>query len=136
MKVLVVDDSRSMRAIVTRILKDIGVDDIVQAGDGQEALTILETSDLPDLALVDWHMPVLNGLEFVTAVHQRSEWRRMTIMMVTTESEQAQMVRALTAGAHEYMMKPFSSEALVEKLSLLGLVSPVPAAGDFGEGEA
>jgi two-component system chemotaxis response regulator CheY len=132
MKALVVDDSRAMRTIVSRILGDVGVEEIIQAGNGQEALDALEalgSAPLPDVALVDWHMPVMNGLEFVQAVHARSDWRRMTIMMVTTEAEQDQIVRALTAGAHEYLMKPFSRESLVEKLELMGLVSVAPHPG-------
>jgi two-component system chemotaxis response regulator CheY len=120
MKALVVDDSRSMRSIVSRILSGVGVEEIEQAGDGQQAIQVLESSALPDIALVDWHMPVMNGLEFVTAVRQRREWRPMAIMMVTTESEQSQIVRALAAGAHEYLIKPFTPDALVEKLTLLG----------------
>lgn len=121
MKALVVDDSRSMRAIVSRILHKAGIDEVIQAGDGRQAIEVLEGSGLPDLVLVDWHMPIMSGIEFVTAVHGRSEWRSMTIMMVTTENEQGQILRALEAGAHEYLIKPFTPEALMEKLVLLGL---------------
>lgn len=135
MKALVVDDSRSMRAIISRILRDIGVEEIVQAEDGRAALEVLEHESLPDVALVDWNMPVMNGLEFVSAVRSRTEFRPMTIMMVTTESEQPQIVRALAAGAHEYLMKPFSPDALVGKLALLGLV-PSAAAGNVNGGAA
>ena len=77
---------------------------------------------MPDLALVDWNMPVMNGLEFVTAVRADPRLRAMTLVMVTTESEQSQIVRALAAGAHEYVIKPFTADAMVEKLALLGLV--------------
>jgi two-component system chemotaxis response regulator CheY len=121
MKALVVDDSRSMRSIVSRILTGVGVDDIVQAENGQEAVNVLESGSLPDIALVDWHMPIMNGYEFVCAVRKRSEWRPMTIMMVTTENEHGQIVKALAAGATEYLIKPFTPDALVDKLSLLGL---------------
>jgi len=76
----------------------------------------------PDLALVDWNMPEMNGLEFVTAVRADPKYRAMTLMMVTTEGEQSQIVRALAAGAHEYVIKPFTPDAIVEKLALLGLV--------------
>lgn len=128
MKALIVDDSRSMRAIVARFLRDIGIVDVMQAGDGQEAIEILEGSDPPDIVLVDWHMPVMDGLEFVANVRRQERWRNMSIMMVTTESEQDQIVRALAAGAHEYLMKPFSHEALTEKLMLLGVICPTTAA--------
>jgi two-component system, chemotaxis family, chemotaxis protein CheY len=66
-------------------------------------------------------MPVMDGLTFVQRVRQRSEWRGINLMMVTTESEHNQLVRALAAGAHEYLMKPFPPEAFLEKLDILGL---------------
>ena len=121
MKALVVDDSRSMRTIVSRILEGLGVDDIVLAENGQAAIDVLQDGDLPDIALVDWHMPVMNGYEFVCEARRRAEWRQMTIMMVTTENEHGQIVKALAAGAREYLIKPFTPDALVDKLSLLGL---------------
>jgi two-component system chemotaxis response regulator CheY len=73
-------------------------------------------------------MPVMDGLTFVTHVRANREWRGITLMMVTTESEHGQIVRALAAGAHEYLIKPFTADALREKLDLLGLV-PAPVAG-------
>ena len=77
---------------------------------------------VPELALIDWNMPVMNGLEFVSAVRKRDRTAaQMTLMMVTTESEHSQIVRALAAGAHEYVLKPFTAEAITDKLSLLGL---------------
>jgi two-component system chemotaxis response regulator CheY len=77
--------------------------------------------DLPVLATIDWNMPVMDGLSFVQAARQRAEWRPITLMMVTTECEQSQIVRALAAGAHEYLIKPFAADAFVEKLDYLGL---------------
>lgn len=129
MRALIVDDSRAMRRIVGRILSDAGFE-ILEAGDGQEAIDVLEAqTEVPELACVDWNMPVMDGLTFITEVRKRPEWRSITLMMVTTESEQDRIVRALAAGAHEYLIKPFTGEALVEKLDLLGLV-PVTA-GDL-----
>ena len=122
MRALVVDDSRAMRKIVGRILAGAGLD-VIEAGDGQEALDLLEAEDAPPaLACVDWNMPVMDGLTFITEVRKRPEWRGITLMMVTTESEQEQIVRALAAGAHEYLIKPFTGESLLEKLDLLGLL--------------
>ena len=119
---MVIDDSRAMRGILKRILLPLGFD-VREAGSGKEALDAIWTDDLhPELALVDWNMPVMSGLEFVVAVRKQKHLRRMTLMMVTTESEQSQIVRALAAGAHEYVIKPFTSGAMVEKLALLGLV--------------
>lgn len=121
MLALVIDDSRTMRRIVARSLTDIGYD-VVEAGDGQQALDILNGGVLPELACVDWNMPVMDGLTFVTRVRENAAWRDITLMMVTTESEHSQIVRALAAGAHEYLIKAFTPQAMVEKLELLGLV--------------
>jgi two-component system, chemotaxis family, chemotaxis protein CheY len=119
---IVIDDSRAMRMILRRILTQLEFE-VIEAGDGREALDILGTlEELPGLALIDWNMPNMNGLEFVTAVREDKRLREMTLVMVTTESEQSQIVRALAAGAHEYVIKPFTSGAMVEKLALLGLV--------------
>ena len=111
-----------MRSIVARILRKIGIFDIDEAADGQEALDRVKAGPVPDLALVDWNMPVMNGLDFVISVRKEGEFRSMTIMMVTTENEHGQIVRALAAGAHEYLIKPFDEEALIDKLAILGFV--------------
>src|SRR6185369_2473727 len=100
MRAMVIDDSRAMRMILKRIVTKLNFD-AVEAGDGQEAL---------------------NVLEFVTNVRADPRLREMTLVMVTTESEQSQIVRALAAGAHEYVIKPFTEGAMIEKLALLGLV--------------
>jgi two-component system chemotaxis response regulator CheY len=117
---LVIDDSRAMRMILRRVLTSSGFD-VVEAGDGQQALDVVAAGPIPDVALIDWNMPVMNGLDFVIAVRANKDYRQMTLMMVTTESEHGQIVRALAAGAHEYVLKPFTNEAITEKLSLLGL---------------
>jgi two-component system chemotaxis response regulator CheY len=109
-----------MRMILGRIMTGLGYD-VIEAGNGQEALELLQSTDLPDVALVDWNMPVMDGLSFVSAVRADERLRPMTLMMVTTESEQGQIVRALAAGAHEYVIKPFTPDAIVDKLELLGL---------------
>lgn len=120
---LVIDDSRAMRGILTRILVPLGFE-VREATNGREALDLLWNEDLhPEVALIDWNMPVMNGLEFVVAVRKQKHLRQMTLMMVTTEAEHGQIVRALAAGAHEYVIKPFTSDAIVDKLSYLGLTS-------------
>ncbi|GAA0318143.1 response regulator [Kineococcus aurantiacus] len=121
MRALVVDDSRAMRKIIAGALRKLGYE-TVEAADGAEALKVLEAGPLPDLATVDWNMPVMDGLTFVTQVRANREYRALTLMMVTTEAEHGQIVRALAAGAHEYLIKPFTVESLEEKLSLLGLL--------------
>lgn len=120
MLALLIDDSRAMRMILGRIMAGLGYQ-IVEATNGQEALDLLEDSPLPDIALVDWNMPVMDGLSFVSAARADERLRPMTLMMVTTESEHGQIVRALAAGAHEYIIKPFTPDAIVDKLELLGL---------------
>lgn len=127
MHALIIDDSRAMRSILRRIVSDLGFETL-EAGHGQEALDHLEAGRVPQLCLIDWNMPVMDGYTFVTKVRENPEWRDITLMMVTTESEHGQIVRALAAGAHEYVIKPFTPDAIVEKLELLGLVQDgVPA---------
>jgi two-component system chemotaxis response regulator CheY len=128
MLAMVIDDSRAMRMILKRIVTQLGFD-VVEAGNGKEAMeylegTVMNAEEVPQvLALVDWNMPEMNGLEFVAKVRDEPRLRGVTLMMVTTESEQGQIVRALAAGAHEYVIKPFTPDAIVEKLALLGLTS-------------
>ncbi|HJT99679.1 MAG TPA: response regulator [Actinomycetes bacterium] len=121
MRALILDDSRAMRMILRRIMHSAGFE-VVEAADGGQGLAALAGGPLPDVALVDWNMPGIDGLAFVNAVRDNPDYRPMTLMMVTTESEHDQVVRALAAGAHEYIIKPFTADAIVDKLELLGLV--------------
>jgi two-component system, chemotaxis family, chemotaxis protein CheY len=121
MRALILDDSRAMRMILRRIMRSAGFE-VVEAADGQQGLDALAGGPLPDVALVDWNMPGIDGLAFVNAVRDNPDYRPMTLMMVTTESEHDQVVRALAAGAHEYIIKPFTADAIVDKLELLGLM--------------
>jgi two-component system chemotaxis response regulator CheY len=111
--------------MLKRMLSEAGFTDCAEAGHGIEALERLDESrDLPDVMLVDWNMPEMNGLELIRAVRgdaTHPERREIPIVMVTTESEMSQMVRALAAGASEYVMKPFTREVILEKLDLLGI---------------
>jgi two-component system chemotaxis response regulator CheY len=123
MLAMIVDDSRAMRAILRRLLVPTGCE-VVEADNGRSALQALATTEtMPDLALVDWNMPEVNGLEFIGAVRAQPQWRDITLMMVTTESDPHQIVRAMAAGAHEYIIKPFTADAIIDKLSLLGLLN-------------
>ena len=121
MRALVIDDSRAMRRIVSGILEGLGYE-VEQAGHGREGLDALSEGSLPDLICVDWNMPVMDGLQFVSAVRSNPAWRSVTMMMVTSESEHSNIVRALAAGAHEYLIKPFTADAVRDKLGLLGLL--------------
>ncbi len=121
MKALVIDDSRVMRKIVGGILVDAGFE-VVEAENGQDALDRMAEHDDIGLCCIDWNMPIMTGFEFVVEVRKHAEWRDVTLMMVTTEGEQDQIVRALAAGAHEYVIKPFTPEVILDKLQFLGLV--------------
>ena len=119
-RALVIDDSPAMRAVLRRILNEVGWD-VLEARDGREGLDAIKREGPLNVALVDWNMPHMNGLEFVHAVRHELGDRDLPLMMVTAESEMAQMVEALEAGANEYLMKPFTKQALLEKLVLLGV---------------
>ena len=121
MNALVVDDSRTMRRIVSGMLESHGYE-VVQAEHGQAALELLQGGFRPDLACIDWTMPVMDGLQFVTAVRADPALRSVTLMMMTSQVEHDQIVRALAAGAHEYLMKPFTADDVRDKLALLGLL--------------
>jgi two-component system chemotaxis response regulator CheY len=105
------------------MMSDLGYQ-IEHAANGQEALAALAANSGIALALVDWNMPVMNGLEFVQAVRHEEKWNHVSLMMVTTETDMANVVQALEAGANEYVMKPFTREIIAEKLGLLGIGTP------------
>jgi len=120
-KALIIDDSRSMRMIVGRTARELGFD-VVEAANGREALEALAREPEVALILCDWNMPVMNGLEFIQAVRADTRYSSAQVVMVTTETEVEQMVRALEAGANEYVMKPFTRETIGEKLRIIGAV--------------
>ena len=120
MKALVIDDSRAMRSILSGILQSLDFD-IVEAADGRQAVEILSENHDFDLALVDWNLPEMSGLEIVTEVRKDQRLAHMRLLMVTTETEFERVAQALQAGADEYIMKPFDKEMLLEKLALLGV---------------
>jgi two-component system chemotaxis response regulator CheY len=110
-----------MRMILRRTLEGLQFE-VVEAGAGDAALGLLsESQDPPSLILVDWNMPGISGLEFIKRLRTNTRFRGTTVMMVTTETSQAQMVEALRAGADEYLMKPFTADAILDKLRLLGI---------------
>ena len=126
-KALVVDDSKTIRMIIKRILIDLGYE-VCEAGNGLEALKVLDKEKTAvSLVLADWNMPEMNGLELVKSLRQNPEFASMKVLMVTTETEIGQMTAAMEAGANEYVMKPFTKDVLVEKLELVG-ISPLAQA--------
>ncbi|MBL4845088.1 MAG: response regulator [Planctomycetes bacterium] len=123
-RAMVIDDSRAMRRLLSRILSSLGYD-VETAVHGKEALAQLEASSEPvRVALVDLHMPEMNGLEFVIECRGREPaLARMPIVLVTSETDMDQVRRVLEAGADEVILKPFDQQAIVEKLRLLGMAS-------------
>lgn len=117
MKVLVVDDSLTMRRILIRTLNQIGYDQIVEAKHGGQALEIIEQGGI-DLVFADWNMPVMNGLEMVKRIRSGGH-TRLPIILVTTRGARQDIIDAVQAGINNYIVKPFCAESLKEKLDLV-----------------
>ena len=120
MRALVIDDDPAMLSIIASILNGLGYD-VTKASNGQEGMEGLSSSDIPDVVLVDWNMPVLNGLEFVKLVRKKPKFDGLPIIMVTTELEISQLALTMDAGVSEYIMKPFSPIMIQEKLQMVGV---------------
>ena len=123
MRALVLDDSRAMRTILKGILGEVGFE-VLEAATVHDALDALGRGPEFDLALVDWNLPEVNGIEFVRRVRSQRRFDRVKLMMVTTETEMSQVETAIREGANEYIMKPFSKQAIADKLVLLGIQLP------------
>ena len=122
MHVLVVDDSATIRKIVTVLLTKWGFN-VSEACDGAEALDRLHAAAKTDLVLVDWNMPVMDGMTFVRSVRADAAYDGLPLMIMTTNTELAHVTEALGQGANEYLMKPFTGAMMHEKLELLGFRS-------------
>jgi two-component system chemotaxis response regulator CheY len=120
MDALVIDDSRAMRLILKRMLGELGFD-VSEAADGRAGLDRIEAGLDPEVVIVDWNMPGMTGIEFIETVRLPPFSSTARLVMVTSESEVPQVVRALEAGADEYVMKPFTKQSILEKLQLLGI---------------
>ena len=119
-KALVVDDSRAVRMILARTLKELGYE-VREAANGREALEVMDAEQASvSLVLADWNMPEMNGLDLIKRLRQNPRLASLVVVMVTTETELDHMAAALEAGANEYVMKPFTKEILREKLQLVG----------------
>ncbi len=117
---LVVDDSRVIRKVARKIVEDMGFA-CEEAGDGQAALTQCRKT-MPDAILLDWNMPVMNGIDFLTALRAEENGKKPVVVFCTTENDMAHITQALRAGADEYVMKPFDSEIIESKFAEAGLV--------------
>ena len=116
MKVLVADDSQTMRKIVVQMLRQIGYADIREAEDGQQALELLQSEGDFGLLLTDWNMPRLSGLDLTLAVRADARLARLPILMVTTRTQKRDIVAAMKAGADNYVTKPFLLPTLEERI--------------------
>ena len=114
MKVMLIDDSKTMRNIQKSVLKQLGYTEIEEACDGQDALSKIGAFN-PDLVLVDWNMPNMDGLTFVKTYRQQDKTTPM--MMVTTEAEKARVIEAIKAGVNNYVVKPFTPDLLGQRIN-------------------
>jgi two-component system chemotaxis response regulator CheY len=118
---LVVDDSRAIRMILSRTLRELGFE-VREAADGKEALQVIQADQSAvTLILVDWNMPEMNGLELLKLLRQKPEFSSLVVVMVTAETEMDRIAEALEAGANEYVMKPFTKDIIVGKLQMAGI---------------
>ena len=114
MKIMLVDDSKTMRNIQRAVLSQLGHTDVLEACDGQDALSRVGAYK-PDLLLVDWNMPNMDGLTFVK--HFRQTNKTTPIIMVTTEAEKARVIEAIKAGVNNYVVKPFTPDLLSQRVA-------------------
>ena len=120
MRALTVDDSKVVRRLVGKVLGDLGFD-VAEAGNGEEALLHLLQYGGPDLIVLDWNMPEMGGLEFLTRMRKMDRFREAKVIMLTARNDLPSVEKAINAGANEYLMKPFAPDALAEKIRLVGL---------------
>lgn len=116
MKLLVVDDSSTMRRIIKNTLARLGHKDVLEGADGVEGWNALNENPDIDMLITDWNMPEMNGLELVKKVRADSRFTDLPIIMVTTEGGKAEVITALKAGVNNYIVKPFTPQVLKEKL--------------------
>jgi two-component system chemotaxis response regulator CheB len=128
MRALVVDDSKPSRSIVARALRDLRFE-CVEAANGAEALEALAASPLPDLVTVNWHMPVMDGIELVKRLRDSPRHRELRLLMISTESDRTRIEQARAVGVDDYLTKPFAPESLARALVGLGVCSAAEVAG-------
>lgn len=115
MKVLIVDDFATMRRIMKNILKQIGFTNIIEADDGTTALAELQKTSV-DLIISDWNMPKMTGLDLLKAVRSDANLKHLPFLMVTAEAQKQNVIDAVQAGVSNYVVKPFTAEAISDKL--------------------
>jgi two-component system chemotaxis response regulator CheY len=115
MKILIVDDFSTMRRIIKNLLRDLGFTNTQEADDGSSALPLLRASDF-DFLITDWNMPGMTGIELLKAVRADEKLRNLPVLMVTAEAKREQIIEAAQAGVNGYVVKPFTAQALKEKI--------------------
>jgi two-component system chemotaxis response regulator CheY len=125
MKVLVVDDSTTLRRILAGTLRQLGMKDILEAPDGVAAVAIFDANKDIGLVLLDWNMPNMNGFEVLKTIRGRGS--QAAVVMVTTEAEKERILEAIKAGANDYVIKPFTQEIVIGKIQKV--LARVQAAG-------
>jgi two-component system chemotaxis response regulator CheY len=118
MRLLLVDDSATMRRIQKNQINNLGITDVIEAADGSQALTKLKENMPIDVIMLDWNMPVMDGFTFLQKMRENPTYKSVKVIMCTSESEKSRVVDALKAGANNYLVKPFTPEALKEKLGV------------------
>jgi len=114
MKILLVDDSRTMRNIWKKVVSGLPNAEVAEAGDGLEGLAAIEEKGPFDLMLVDWNMPNMDGYTMITKVREKD--KATPIIMVTTEAEKPRIIEAIKAGVNNYVVKPFTPDTLMAKI--------------------
>jgi len=125
-KVLVVDDMSTMRRIVKNVLKQIGYTEIEEAVNGEEGLSKLRAGGF-GLVVSDWNMPVMAGIDLLRAIRADPALKHLPVLMVTAEAQKENIMEAVQAGVSNYVVKPFTAEALQEKLVKIFVKKPVNA---------
>ena len=115
MKILIVDDFSTMRRIIKNLLRDLGFTNTAEADDGTTALPMLQSGNF-DFLVTDWNMPGMNGIELLRAVLADERLRLLPVLMVTAEAKRDQIIEAAQAGVNGYVVKPFTAQALKEKI--------------------
>jgi two-component system chemotaxis response regulator CheY len=115
MKILIVDDFSTMRRIIKNLLRDLGFTNTQEADDGSSALPLLKGTDF-DFLITDWNMPGMTGIELLKAVRADDKLKSLPVLMVTAEAKREQIIEAAQAGVNGYVVKPFTAQALKEKI--------------------
>ena len=116
MKILLVDDSSTMRRIQKTQLNKLGINDVIEAENGRHAMQLLAENMPVDIILLDWNMPIMDGYEFLKNMRADAAYKDVKVIMCTSESEKGKVLEAIKAGANDYIVKPFTPDALLKKL--------------------